>query len=257
MANRARDAIAALRRSHDELVAFVQALDPDQLETASGASEWTVAKVLSHLGSAAEIGLNTLAAGKSDMDAAPAVWDRWNARSALEQAASFVAADELLVKKLESLDDEALATKKIDVGFLPAPIDIAFLAGMRLSEVGLHRWDVEVAFDPAARVTDYIVPFVLENLPMFASFFAKPIGRSGWIAVETIDPTRHYLLELDDTGATLSEASGDDAETHIQLPAEAFLRLTSGRLHRDRTPASVTVEGDVSLDDLRRAFPGY
>jgi uncharacterized protein (TIGR03083 family) len=232
-------------------------MDPDQLEMQSGASEWTVAEVLSHLGSAAEIGLNTLTAGKADMDAAPAVWDRWNARSSLEQAAQFATVDEQLVEKLESLDDQALATKKIDVGFLPAPVDVVFLAGMRLSEVGLHRWDVEVAFDPAARVTDYIVPFVLENLPMFASFFAKPIGRSGRIAVETIDPSCHYVLELGEAGATLSEASGDDAETHIQLPAEAFLRLTSGRLHPDRTPVSVTVEGAVSLDDLRHVFPGY
>jgi uncharacterized protein (TIGR03083 family) len=257
MANRAREAIAALRRSHDELVAFVQDLDPNQLELKSGASEWTVADVLSHLGSAAEIGLNTLTAGKADMDAAPAVWERWNAKSAPEQADNFAVADEELVEGLESLDDEALATKKIDVGFLPAPIDIAFLAGMRLSEVGLHRWDIEVTFDPAARVTEYIVPFVLENLPMFAGFFAKPIGRSGRIAVDTIEPTRHYLLELGDTGATLSEATGDIAESHAQLPAEAFLRLTGGRLRPDHTPASVTVEGDFSLDDLRHVFPGY
>jgi uncharacterized protein (TIGR03083 family) len=257
MTKRARDAIAALRRSHDELTAFVQGLDPDQLEIQSGASEWTVAEVLSHLGSAAEIALNTLIAGKADMGAAPDVWERWNAMSALEQAANFADADEQLVERLESLDDEVLATQKIDVGFLPAPIDIAFLVGMRLSEVGLHRWDVEVPFDPAARVTDYIVPFVLENLPIFASFFAKPIGRSGRITVETADPTRHYLLELGDTGATLSEASGDNAETHTQLPAEAFLRLTSGRLRPDHTPVSVTVEGQFSLDDLRQVFPGY
>jgi uncharacterized protein (TIGR03083 family) len=239
------------------MVGFVQRLEPDQLEMRSGASEWTVAQVVSHLGSGAAIGLSTLTAGKADMGAAPDVWDRWNAMSAVEQAANFATAEEALVEAFESLDDEVLATKKVDLGFLAAPVDVAFLVGMRLSEVGLHRWDVEVAFDPAAGVTDYIVPFVLDGLPVFASFFGKPMGFSGQIAIETIDPSREYLLELKDAGVTLSEASHVSPETHLRLPAEAFLRLTSGRLGPHHTPASVTVEGDLSLDDLRRVFPGY
>jgi uncharacterized protein (TIGR03083 family) len=257
IAERASDAIAALRRSHDQLVGYVQRVDPQDLERQSGASEWTVAQVLSHLGSASEIGLNTLKAGKADLAAAPAVWDRWNSMSAAEQASGFIAAGERLVEALEALDEGELATKKIDVGFLPAPVDIAFVVAMRLSEVGLHGWDVEVVFDPMASVTNVVVPYVLDSLPMFAGFFAKPIGRSGRVAVETTDPTRHYRLELGDAGATLSEASVGDAETFIRLPAEAFLRLTSGRLSPDHTPASATAEGEISLDDLRRAFPGY
>jgi uncharacterized protein (TIGR03083 family) len=253
----AKDAIAALRRSHDELVAFVEGLGPDALEKQSGASEWTVADVASHLGSASEIGLNTLTAGKADPDAAAAVWDRWNAMSAVDKAANYVTAERALVEALEALDDDALTNKRVDLGFLPAPIDVAFLAGMRLSEVGLHTWDIEVAFDPTATVADHIVPFVLETLPMFAGFFAQAIGRTGRIAVETINPSRAYLLELRDDGATLSEGSTDDAQTHVTLPAEAFVRLTGGRLRPDHTPRSVIIEGDLRLDDLRRVFPGY
>jgi uncharacterized protein (TIGR03083 family) len=257
VAKRARGAVAALRHSHDQLVGYVQSLDPPDLERRSGAAEWTVAQVLSHLGSASEIGLNTLRAGKADMAAAPAIWDRWNSMSPAEQASGFIAAGERLVEALETLDEGELSTKKIDVGFLPAPVDIAFVVAMRLSEVGLHGWDVEVVFDPTAGVNNAVVPYVLDSLPMFAGFFAKPIGRSGRVAVETTDPTRHYRLELGDAGATLSEASVGDAETSIRLPAEAFLRLTSGRLSPDHTPESTTVEGDISLDDLRRVFPGY
>ena len=253
----ARQAIAALRRSHDELVTFIDMLEPEELNRPSGASEWSVAQVLSHLGSAAEIGLSTLVAGKADRDAAPEVWDRWNAMSASEQASNFVAAEGRLVEALEALDDEALAMRTIDLGFLPAPVEIAFVVKMRLSEVGLHRWDVEVAFDPAATVADFIVPFVLENLPMFAGFFAKPTEVTGRVAIETTDPTRRYLLELRSDGAALSEDVEGRAGTRTKLPAEALLRLTGGRLGPDHTPPSVKVDGDLLLDDLRRTFPGY
>jgi uncharacterized protein (TIGR03083 family) len=257
MEHGAKEAIAALRRSNDELATFVEKLGPQDLEKPSGASEWTVAQLLSHLGSAAELGLNTLTTGKADRDAAPAVWDRWNAMSPPEQATNYVAAAGRLVDALEALDDDTLATTKVDLGFLPAPVAVAFVVKMRLSEVGLHRWDVEVAFDPAATVAEYIVPFVLENLPMFAGFFAKPTGATGRVVFQTSDPTRNYLLELRHDGATLSEGIDGPAGTRISLPAEALLRLTGGRLGPDHTPPSVRVEGDLSLDDLRRIFPGY
>jgi hypothetical protein len=39
-------------------------------------------------------------------------------------------------------------------------------------------------------------------------------------------------------------------------PAEAFVRLVSGRLKAPHDK-DVTVDGSVTLDDLRRVFPGY
>jgi uncharacterized protein (TIGR03083 family) len=257
MAVDAKDAVAALRRAHDELGAFVQNLSSEDLGRPSGASEWTVAQVLSHLGSAAEIGHHTLTTGNADLGAAPAVWDRWNAMSPRQQADGFMAADERLVESYEALDDEELESKLIDVGFLPQPVHVGFLATMRLSEVGLHGWDINVAYDPRATVAGHIVPIVLEQLPLFAGFFAKPIGRSGVLAIETTDPARHYRLELGEEGASLTEGPAADATARASLAAEVWLRLTAGRLAADHTPEGVGVEGDISLDDLRRVFPGY
>lgn len=261
MANGAKDAIAAMRRSHDELAPQVESLGSEGLTAQSACSEWTVAQVLSHLGSAAEIGLNTLKAGRNDMDAAPAIWDRWNAMSADEQATNFLNADRSLVEAYEALDDDELAHKKLDLGFLPAPVDISFALGMRLSEVGLHRWDIDFATQAAPTVPGYIVPFVMENLPMFAGFFAKPIGKSGRVAITATDPDSsdvlEYVLELGDDGASMSEGASEGTETHVSLPSEALLRLTSGRLDAEHTPEDVTVEGELSIDDLRRIFPGY
>ena len=253
----AGDGIAALRRSHDDLVSFVEKADPAALDATSGSSEWSVADVLSHLGSAAEIGFGTLTTRKADMAAAPAIWDRWNAMSPAEKAANFVTAGERLVEAFEALDDDAVANGNVDVGFLPAPVSIGFFAAMRLSEVGLHSWDIAVAFDPNATVPNYIVPFMLEQLPLFAGFFAKPIGRAGSIAIETSEPAQSYVLQLSDSGASLSEGERAEAGTRAQMSAEAFVRLTGGRLAPEHTPAAVAVTGDLSLDDVRRIFPGY
>ena len=41
------------------------------------------------------------------------------------------------------------------------------------------------------------------------------------------------------------------------VAAESIRRLSAGRLDPDHTPAAVTVQGDVHLDDLRHFFPGY
>lgn len=257
MGTGAKEAIAAQRRSHDEMVEFVRGLDAQELGRRSGSAEWTVAQVLSHLGSAAEIGLNTLRAGRADLDASPAIWDRWNAMSASDQASNFVVADERLVEATEALDDEELSTRKIDVGFLPAPVDIAFVVGLRLSEVGLHKWDVDVAFDPNATVAAHVVPIVLERLPLFAGFFAQPGGRTGAVAIETSGPDARYVLELSGDSASMSEGTSDRAGSVLRLPGESLLRLTSGRLAPEHTPSAVAMEGDLSLDDLRAVFPGY
>lgn len=253
----ANDVIAAVRRSHDRLASFVERAEGTTLRAPSGCSEWNVAQVLSHLGSAAEIGHHTLATGKADFESAPAIWDRWNAMGPEDQATNFVAASGRLVAALEDLDDDARVHRKVDVGFLPAPIDIAFFAAMRLREAVLHGWDIDVASDAAATLADDAVPLLLENVPLFSGFFAKPAGRTGLVDVTTSGPDGRYTIELADGGAGLTEGGTDDAGTHLHLPAEAFIRLTSGRLASSNTPGAVSIEGDVTLDDLRRVWPGY
>ncbi|HEX4863769.1 MAG TPA: maleylpyruvate isomerase N-terminal domain-containing protein [Acidimicrobiales bacterium] len=254
-----KESIGALRKAHEETALIVDGLDEKRLAAQSGSAEWSVAQVLSHLGSGSEIARSTLLAGKRDPEEAQPVWDRWNAMSPSEQASNFVEFERRLVHALEALDDDELSSKKIDVGFLPAPIDVGFFVGMRLSEVALHRWDVDVAFEEDATIRTYLLPFVLERLPLFAGFFAKPIGKAGKVAIETTEPSRHYLLELREDGASLSEETQPptDAGTRIKMPAESLLRLTAGRLSTDRTPSKVSVDGELSLDDIRKVFPGY
>ena len=53
------------------------------------------------------------------------------------------------------------------------------------------------------------------------------------------------------------EDGTDGATARFEGPLEAAIRLLAGRLDPAHTPEGVTVSGDVTLDDLRRVFPGY
>ena len=106
-----RALIGILRNSHDRLAALVQPLGPDQLRAQSYDDDWTIAQVLSHLGSGAEIAeLNLSAAltgtGEMDRDAFQPIWDAWNNRTPEAQAADCLAWDERHVSRLEQLTGE-------------------------------------------------------------------------------------------------------------------------------------------------------
>ncbi|GAB2928701.1 hypothetical protein GCM10027047_26750 [Rhodococcus aerolatus] len=144
--------IAALRAEHDVLADVVARVDDDQLTAPSGASRWSVADVLSHLGSGAQNTLADVAAGLGG-DAVPdgshqSVWDRWNAMSPREQADEYLAADAELVARFEALGAAQRADARMPFRRLPDPLTMAAFAGMRLDELALHSWDVRVALDP-------------------------------------------------------------------------------------------------------------
>jgi uncharacterized protein (TIGR03083 family) len=250
--------IAALRTGHDRLAAFVAGATADDLARPSMCSEWNVAQVLSHLGSGAEFGLATLQRTSVD---AQATWDRWNAKEPADMAASFVAADEALVAAWEAFSDDELASMQVQLPFLPAPIDAATALGFRLSELGLHGWDVFGAFDQDATVAADATALLIDRLPMMVGFVARFTPRETrpaedtTITVHTTDPERHFELELG-TGADLTPAEGIETSGTLDLPAEALLRLAAGRLAPDRDH-DAKAAGALSLDDLRRAFPGY
>lgn len=264
MTSTADRAISALRTGHDELAAVVASLSPEQLTGPSGASEWTKADVLSHLGSGAEIGLATLRASLGEADAPAAdfnqsVWDRWNAKAPADQAADFVTANEALVSRYEALDEDARSSVKVNLGFLPAPVDVATSAGFRLNEFTLHSWDVRVALDESSTLAPESVGTLLDIAPFMFGWLGKPgtilDGRTESVDVTISEPDRRFGLLLTD-GAALADVP-ETPTASLTLPAESWLRLVTGRLAPKYTPASVEVSGSVTLDQLRQIFPGF
>ncbi|MET0966579.1 MAG: maleylpyruvate isomerase family mycothiol-dependent enzyme, partial [Nakamurella sp.] len=262
MTSTADEAISALRTGHDTLVATLADLPEGGLTGPSGASEWTVADVLSHLGSGAEIGLATLEAALSGTEAPggdfnQGVWDRWNAMTPQDQADGFVKANEALVTRYESLDEHTRQTQRIKI-FLPDPVDVATSAGFRLNEFTLHSWDVRVGGDPAAELAAEAVASLLDVAPYMFGWLGRPkdvlAGKAAVVAVTINDPARAFGLEITDRVALVDSPSAPDAS--LAIPAEAWLRLVSGRLSPEHTPVGVSATGAVSLDQLRQIFPG-
>jgi uncharacterized protein (TIGR03083 family) len=246
--------ISQLRSSHDRVTGLVSGLDPKGFEQMSYCTEWTIADVLSHLGSQAEIFGMFFDAGASGSEppgteAFGPIWDAWNERSPEDKVKDSIAANELFVSRMESLDSEVATS--FHMTLFGMELGLAELLRMRLAEHALHTWDVEVVLDPSARVPAGAVDVLVDMLPGFVARAAKPQPDPRRITVSTSEP--HRSFELDTGGVSLSEEGSGHTDAAVELPAEALLRLVYGRLDDAHGADEVKASG-VALDDLRAVF---
>ncbi len=265
-----REWIAVLRHSHERLLGLAGPLSAEQISGPSYCRDWTIAQVLSHLGSGAEIAMMRLPAalGQADLasvgtDVLQPVWDRWNAMTPDSQAAAGLVADAQYVSSLDQLSDEELASISFPFPFLGLTLDAVGLIRMRLGDHALHTWDVAVMLDPAAVVAPDAVELLVD---MVSGFLAPRTGKAPAepfrARIRTTEPARDYLLVTSDV-VRLADWPGADAidqegpqVADVTMPAEAWLRLATGRLDADHTPASVVAK-PADLDVLRAIFPGF
>lgn len=252
--------IAALRGSHERLRDLVEPLTPEQVAGPAYPSEWSIAQVLSHLGSGAEIFVEIVGAVRAGqpvpgIEVMRPIWDVWNAKSPQEQAADAIPADRRLVELLEEV--QAGPDAGLTLTFIGRDLDLAGLTSMRLTEHTLHSWDVAVSQDPKATLAPESVALLLDTVGFLVGRTAKPAPTPARIHVGTTEPAREFLLTVGET-ASLESWPGDGTATdaELSLPAESLLRMFAGRLDEDHRPASVSATG-ITLDDLRTVFPGY
>lgn len=250
------DAKTTLRESTVRLSSLVVPLDAEQLRAPAYPKEWTIADVLSHLGSGGTIFVRQVNDALSDTPTPPeysrSVWDDWDARSPEDQAAGLLATDESLVARLDELTTSDVEDVRIPLG--PFTLDFDQYLGLRLNEHVLHTWDVEVAFNADAVIPPQAVEVVLDNLGFVSRFAGKPSGAERTYVVRTADPVKTYTITLESDAVTTIE-SDIDAPADLELPAEAFIRLVYGRLDAAHTPSDVI--GAEHLDELRTVFPGF
>ena len=216
--------IETLRRSHDRLTGLVKPLSPAELREQSYCSDWSVAQVLSHLGSGAEISLMMLpgALGQGEpasRDAFPAVWDRWNGKSPDDQAADALTADESQISTLEGLSDEQLGRMQMD--FFGMQLDAVGIVRLRLSEHALHTWDVAEHADPGALLSADAADLLVDNVPGFlAPRLGKPLPEPFAVRLTTTGPDRDYLLTSGEsvTMTDWPETDGDASVPQVTLP---------------------------------------
>jgi uncharacterized protein (TIGR03083 family) len=255
--------IEATRLAHDAVAGRARGLDTAGLTRQSGCSEWDVAQVLGHLGSASEIQLAIFRAALDGTEApgpeaAPPIWDRWNALGPDDKAAGFLDHGERLVATIEALDPTERADLRIKMSFLPDPIDVGTFVSFRLNELTFHGWDVAVATDPGAVLLPSSLALMADRLGTMITYFGHPEELKAspvTIAVRTVDPPRSFGLSIGD--AVSLTAAPADPDATLRLPTESWLRLAVGRLKPPFIPDSVAFEADgLDLDDLRRVFPG-
>ncbi|HEX6449485.1 MAG TPA: maleylpyruvate isomerase family mycothiol-dependent enzyme [Trebonia sp.] len=253
--------LAALNTSSDGLTKIVSGLSDETLARPSFTGGWTIAQVLSHLGSAAEICTGLVRRGIDGDEAPPTadearpVWQRWDALSARDQREAWFEVDRRHRLLVGSLSPRQVQSVRIP--YFAGLLSVPDYAGYRLSEQSIHGWDIDVALDPAATIPAAQVDLLWERLDVVASRFrdAEILKRLAprQLAVELTDRDRNARLELD---ADLHLVPGEPADPAaiVSGTAEALLRLVYGR---NRPEDGVTVAGDISLEDLRSLFPGF
>lgn len=256
--------IAALNTANDTLAELVPGLSDADLARTSAAAEWDISQVLSHLGSGAEItraGLEAAVAStpRPGADFNNSVWDRWNAMTRRERADGYLTSNRALIELYNSIDAATRESLRLDMGFLPAPVDLATAAGLRLREVALHSWDVRVTFDDKATLPADATAALLHGKPDLYAWIGKTDvlgGRELAIKVTTTDPASTFVLRLQ-AQVSVDFDLPDHPDGTLTLPAESWLRLVAGRLAPQYTSSAVIAEGPVDLDLLRQVFPGY
>ena len=217
-------------------------------------SEWTIADVLSHLGSGAVISrrrlADVLAGTDTPDDFAQGVWDEWNAKTPAAQRTDALAADTALLDALEALSP----VERDRFGFAMGPIDVDFdgFVGLRLNEHVLHTWDIDVAVNPDATIPADIAGHVVGNLDLIARFTAKPTGDTTTVTVAIPDRTVGVTIDLS-ADAAVARTGAPAGPVDLELDADALVRLVYGRLDPGHTPPDA--EGP-ELGTLRRVFPG-
>jgi hypothetical protein len=116
--------------------------------------------------------------------------------------------------------------------------------------------------DPAATLQADAVELLIDNVPQFlAPRLGKPLPEPFKVRITTTAPHRDYLLTSDESVKVVNwpgeeTTSGGGSVPEVQMPGEALLRLSYGRLDPEHTSASVSGDPAV-LDKLRAVFPGF
>lgn len=252
----------ALAGSHDRLCEIVSDLDDTVLAERSYCDDWTLAQVLSHLGSGAEIVCKTVdavvaAEPPPSRDTYPEIWARWNAMTPEATRDETLSADGALVEKLEHLGD-ALDDLEFTL-FGRLHVDAVGLLRVRLTEHALHTWDIAVALEPSTLVDGDSVSLLVDQLPLVVARLGKPaeaLARPFALRVVTTGPAREFRIDVDD--AVAMAPAGETGADHrvLHLPAEALLRLVYGRLDPSHAPLTEDEERPI-LDELQKVFPGF
>ena len=255
--------LGELRTEHDSLLSLVRALDASDLERPSYAAEWTIAQVLSHLGSGAEINLSNIRAalhGSERIPQAdyPELWGRWDNLPPSEQAAGFERWHGALVAGFE---DAAPRLSDLSISTAMGTLAGSAVLGMRFREATIHAWDVAVAIDDAAVIRGAAAGILADQSPgmmeRVADQSVAAILDLEAVSIIGIYPDRSFILSIEGDAITLRPGADASGTSMLRLPTEAFVRLVYGRLDDNHINGTIVQKPDGLLNRLRNIFTGF
>jgi uncharacterized protein (TIGR03083 family) len=255
--NDATHALGVLRASHDRLSQLVADTPDDGFEVPSACTDWTVAAVLSHLGSQAEIFSAFFDAAVNGepvpgQESFAPIWAVWDAKSPYDQAHHSVAANEAFLVRVESLDASQLS--ELRFALFGMDLDAASLLRMKLTEHAIHAWDVFFAYDTDAVIPEDAASVLVDGLADMVVRAGKPASPGRKIALATSQPA--LRLVLDTEGVSLIPGDTSSTEALVELTSDQLIRLVYGRLSERELAGPAPVTQGVELDELRAVFPG-
>ncbi|WP_072802601.1 maleylpyruvate isomerase N-terminal domain-containing protein [Rhodococcoides yunnanense] len=249
--------LVALQAASTDLRSLAGELSDEDLLQPSFVGAWTVAQVLSHLGSGAEICTDLVRRGLAGDERGPQrielvpIWDRWNALSPSEQRDEWSRADSVHLDLLTSISADQ--EQSLRIPYFAGPMDLTTYLGYRLSEHSLHGWDVAVAYDSSATVGQ--LDLVWQRIDMIANRFHDHATR------EQLAPRRvslhhdgqHDCLDIADE---VHIGVNDDRAAHTAVTAttDILTRLVYGRV---RPGDFLDITGPTTRDELTQLFPGF
>lgn len=258
---------AALRQEYDLLNSSLGALRPERWLGPSMSAEWPVQKVVSHLGSGAEITQRTLQenldqAAPLTPEARQAIWDHFDSLAPAPLYEAFRDRNDAHLGYLEGLQGER---RQAGVRFFAGTAPVGEFSQFRLSELALHSWDIRAALDPTARLLPgtarTLLPHGLETLTRRAK---APVRTelAGTVYGFTVSGPRResFALRVEPDTITVDEGVAARAEASLELPTEAFIRLYAGRLPLEAAEADgeVVIQGDrAAALRLNALFAGF
>jgi hypothetical protein len=125
----------------------------------------------------------------------------------------------------------------------------------RRDEVAQHTWDVTVGLEPAATVDATAAGLMLTLLSDQLDFMLDLTAKPDALGEPTEVAAGDWALVVDQSARIVP--AGTHPLATFTGTTESFYRLLGGRLAERHTPAGTEVTGSVTLDDLRRVFPGF
>ena len=190
------DALDAIRSSAGRLTALVRPLTDDGIVQPAYPREWTIADVLSHLGSGSVIAERTLSdtlSGATTPDTFnQVVWDEWNAKSPWDKVDDGLSEIDAYAAHAGAVPDTDRVRFAVSLGTVHVGLEwVLGHASERTSRprVGRRRRARSLRHPGCGRTAA-----IIDNLDLIARVSARPDGHSATTTIATTDPER-FLSE--------------------------------------------------------------